>query len=71
MQLTYRGINYKTADCHTKSSNTEIACQYRLAYDRDSQELVWVRPIEYYTYRGVSYTKSPIVNAKARIMLNK
>jgi hypothetical protein len=71
MQLIYRGINYKTADCQTKSSNTERACQYNLAYDENAQELVWVRQIQYYTYRGVSYTKSPIVNAKARIISDK
>lgn len=71
MQLTYRGINYETVDPATESSNKGFACRYSLTYDKNSERIAWVRSVLYYTYRGVSYTKSPLVNAKARIIPDK
>lgn len=68
MKLTYRGINYKHQPAEIKVKNTDTTYKYRLSYHPDSNKIVWVRKMHYYTYRGVSYTKYSVVNADTQIL---
>ena len=68
MQLTYRGISYNHSSQAQKTSKVEYMCKYRLSEDYDSNKIAWIRPIKYYIYRGVSYTKSPMINAKTQLL---
>lgn len=68
MQLIYRGISYKNSFPAQKTPKVEYIRKYRLSADNDSNKIAWVRPIRYYIYRGVSYTKSPIINATTQLL---
>ena len=74
MQLIYRGISYKNSFPAQKTPKVDYIRKYRLSEDyhlsenRDSNKIAWVRPIRYYIYRGVSYTKSPMINATTQLL---
>ncbi len=68
MQLIYRGISYKNIFQAQKTPKVDYIRKYRLSEDYDSNKIAWVRPIRYYIYRGVSYTKSPIINATTQLL---
>lgn len=62
MQLTYRGISYQKSELAQKTTATNCVRKYRLSENQDANKVAWIRPIKYYTYRGVSYSKYPIVS---------
>ncbi len=68
MQLIYRGISYKNIFQAQKTPKVDYIRKYRLSEDYDSNKIAWVRPIRYYIYRGVSYTKSPTINATTQLL---
>ena len=68
MQLIYRGISYKNIFQAQKTPKVDYISKYRLSEDYDSNKIAWVRPIKYYIYRGVSYTKRPLMNAATQIL---
>ena len=68
MQLTYRGITYNNNYQAPKTPNVDCICKYRLSENRDSNKIAWIRPVKYYTYRGVTYTKQPLINANTRLL---
>ena len=68
MQLIYRGISYKNSFPAQKTPKVDYIRKYRLSENYDSNKIAWVRPIRYYIYRGVSYTKSPIINATTQLL---
>ena len=68
MQLTYRGISYQNSSQAPKTPKVDYLRKYRLSEDYDSNKIAWVRPIKYYIYRGVSYTKSPTINATTQLL---
>ena len=68
MQLIYRGISYKNSFPAQKTPKVDYIRKYRLSEDYDSNKIAWVRPIRYYIYRGVSYTKSPMINATTQLL---
>ena len=68
MQLIYRGISYKNIFQAQKTPKVDYIRKYRLSEDYDSNKIAWVRPIRYYIYRGVSYTKSPMINATTQLL---
>jgi hypothetical protein len=67
MKLTYRGINYHQEIQGLESAS--IVAKYRLSNDRDANKLIFIRPIHYYTYRGVSYTKNLIFAPKTQLLV--
>lgn len=71
MKLTYRGISYQSQIAKVQSHDMEAICKYRLSYHSDANKIVLLRQVRYYTYRGVSYTKYPIINAKTKLLLPK
>ncbi|MEM7758496.1 MAG: DUF4278 domain-containing protein [Cyanobacteria bacterium P01_A01_bin.40] len=72
MKLTYRGIRYKsqTAATDTGQSQHIISCKYRLSDAQDSNKLILIRPINYYTYRGISYTKNLVFDTQTKLLLD-
>ncbi|ELS05074.1 hypothetical protein Xen7305DRAFT_00048130 [Xenococcus sp. PCC 7305] len=68
MQLTYRGVSYQPNPTAEKTSKIGCVQKYRLSEDCDANKVAWIRPITYYVYRGVSYTKCPLVNAKTQLL---
>ena len=62
MQLNYRGIGYQKSYPAAKTQNNNCIRKYRLSENQDSNKVAWLRPIKYYTYRGVSYAKYPIIS---------
>ena len=81
MKLTYRGIGYKSQKQEVKPEQLDnsILLNKHLKCDKHnpqptnrSQEnkVILVRPIHYYTYRGVSYTKNLIFDTHTKLLLN-
>lgn len=68
MQLTYRGISYNRKSPTEQKPQVDCICKYRLSAKDDSNKVAWLRPITYYIYRGVSYTKRPLTNAKTQLL---
>ncbi len=68
MQLTYRGITYNKNSQTQTTQAVKHTQKYRLSENHDSNKIAWVRPIKYYIYRGVSYTKSPLVNSPTKLL---
>ncbi len=68
MQLTYRGISYSRKSATATNPQVDCLCKYRLSEKSDSNKVAWLRPITYLIYRGVSYTKRPLVNAKTQLL---
>ena len=61
IKLTYRGINYKSTIAKTES---------KPAAKPEAHQAVRIRPLYYYTYRGVSYTKKLTYNIDTNILLD-
>ena len=68
MQLTYRGIHYNQSCQGQQTPEFDCIRKYRLSEDPDSNTIAWVRQLKYYIYRGVSYTKRPLINATTQIL---
>ena len=71
MKLTYRGVNY-TSLCSQIKARTSfvIPRKYRLSRSQDSNVVILMKPVSYYTYRGVSYTKNPVFNTKTQLLVD-
>ena len=73
MKLTYRGIKYKSeiSEAETQTLKTGAAFdKYRLGNAQDSNKVILIRPMHYYTYRGVSYTKNLVFDTQTKLLLN-
>ena len=72
MKLIYRGIKYlsRKSKVRVKPPESAIAQKYRLSSSPDSNKVMLIRPIQYYTYRGVSYTKSLVFDTKTIVLLD-
>jgi hypothetical protein len=73
MNFTYRGIKYNpqtTPVVPQQIESASIVAKYRLANEHDANKLIFIRPIQYYTYRGVSYTKNLICTPKTRLLVD-
>ena len=73
MKLTYRGINYKVPKQELEPQQLDSAIplsEYRISKHRDGNKVILVRPIHYYTYRGVSYTKNLIFDSHTKLLLD-
>ena len=72
MKLIYRGINYqdRLQIQLEDSSNNQISFDYHLNRNTNNDRVIQVKPIYYYTYRGISYTKNLIVDPYAKLLLN-
>jgi hypothetical protein len=59
MKLTYRGVNYKTQKPEVQQEQLDhnISDEEHLTSNLKNHQIL-VKPIHYYTYRGVSYTKN-------------
>ena len=73
MKLTYRGIDYKIQQQEVEPQKLESAnplSKYLVSNHRDGNKIILVRPIHYYTYRGVSYTKNLIFDSHTKLLLD-
>ena len=68
MKLTYRGITYNNNYQAQKTPKVDCIRKYRLSENHDSNKIAWIRPIKYYTYRGVTYSKRPLINANTQLL---
>ena len=68
MQLTYRGIPYNKNFQTQTTQTVKHTHKYRLSEAPDSNKIAWVKPVKYYTYRGVSYLKFPLVNSPTKLL---
>ena len=71
MKLIYRGIKYLSGKSNvTVQPPKTIAQKYRLSSSPDSNKVIIIRPIHYYTYRGVSYTKNSVFDTQTKVLLD-
>ncbi len=73
MKLTYRGVSYQSQATEVQSKQLDSVsrwAKYRLSSDLDSSEIILIRPIHFYTYRGVSYTKNFVYDTCTKILLS-
>lgn len=73
MTLTYRGINYKSSTAAAESKSLEQMVsfdKYRLSNAQDANKVILIRPVRYYTYRGVSYSKNLVFNTQTKLLLD-
>ena len=73
MKLTYRGIKYKSPKPEVEPKQTNLAIafsKYLVSNHQDGNKVILVRPIHYYTYRGVSYTKNLIFDNHTKLLLD-
>ena len=73
MKLTYRGITYKvkTPEVQPQQLKPTVGLNKHFTnLDRDRDKIILVRPIHYYTYRGVSYTKNLIFDSYSKLLLD-
>ena len=73
MKLTYRGISYKSSKAEIEPKQLDSAiplAKYRLSNDQDANKVILIRPIHYYTYRGVSYTKNLVFDTQTKVLLD-
>ena len=71
MKLTYRGIDYTSLCSQSKARTSFVIPQkYRLSRSQDSNVVILMKPVSYYTYRGVSYNKNPVFNTKTKLILD-
>ena len=71
-KLTYRGNDYisQTTQIGAKALKLATSYKYRLSPDEDSNKVILIRPIQYYTYRGVSYTKNLTFDIKTQFLID-
>ena len=72
MKLIYRGIKYLSGKSNVtvQPAKPAIAQKYRLSSSPDSNKVIIIRPIHYYTYRGVSYTKNSVFDTQTKVLLD-
>lgn len=73
MKLTYRGIDYKLQKTEVESQqhDCEVASdKYCLNNAQANKKIILIRPIHYYTYRGVSYTKNLVFDTQNQLLLD-
>ena len=71
MKLIYRGIKYLFgSNVKVQPPKTAIAQKYRLSSSPDSNKVIIIIPIRYYTYRGVSYTKNSVFDTQTKVLLD-
>ena len=80
MKLTYRGINYKAQKQETKSDSLEnaigesqaigIPLDQHLTDNIEKNKVIQIKPIHYYAYRGVSYTKNLVFDGNTKVLLD-
>lgn len=71
MKLIYRGINYESPKTESQQLEGNIFLnKYRLGNAQDSNKIILIRPIHYYTYRGASYTKNLVFDHKTKLLLD-
>ncbi|HEY9767494.1 MAG TPA: DUF4278 domain-containing protein [Coleofasciculaceae cyanobacterium] len=73
MKLTYRGINYQSQKIEVRPQQLQSAIllkKYCLANAQDANQNNLIRPIHYYTYRGVSYTKNLMFDTQTKLLLD-
>ena len=73
MKLTYRGIKYQApaADATTDNIAPGIPQDKKIQDKRpQNNKFILVRPIHYYTYRGVSYTKNLFFDNNTKNLLD-
>ena len=63
MKLTYRGISYKFLNVENKSKP-------KVKAKTNTHQTLRIRPLHYYTYRGVSYTKHLTFDGNTNILLD-
>lgn len=71
MKLTYRGISYQTPtpDKYPEKIEESLGLdQHFINREQDKAKIMLIRPIHYYTYRGVSYTKNLIFDHHSNIV---
>ena len=72
-KLIYRGINYKfqKQNEQVKKPNFKVPVDQGGSQNiSNSQRLISIRPMNYYTYRGVSYSKNLISDSHKQILLD-
>jgi Domain of unknown function (DUF4278) len=72
MKLTYRGVNYKAPKPDVQPEllvDRAIFDAEHLTSNLTNNQVILVRPIHYYTYRGVSYTKNVFVDSHTKFSL--
>ncbi len=73
MKLTYRGVSYQSQSQAIKPSRLNPArylSKYLISNHQDGNKIILVRPIQFYTYRGVSYTKNSIFDSQTKLLLD-
>ena len=71
MKLTYRGIDYKFQLTKAKPQQHESTVVYQkhcLDNARAEKKVILIKPIHYYTYRGVSYTKNLVFDTQNQLL---
>ncbi|MEM8718984.1 MAG: DUF4278 domain-containing protein [Cyanobacteria bacterium P01_G01_bin.39] len=75
MSLIYRGIRYESQQAAVskkfQASVPDISLRkYRLSNAHDANKIILIRPMHYYTYRGVCYTKNLVFNSQTKLLLD-
>jgi hypothetical protein len=73
MKLTYRGIIYKLqkTDAEPHQHHYSVASnKYCLNNAQAENKVILIRPIHYFTYRGVSYTKNLVFDIRNKLLLD-
>ena len=68
MELIYRGVNYQPQVIQPQQLT--VTNKYRLSNAPDSNKIILIKPIHYYTYRGVSYAKNLVFDTKTKLLLD-
>lgn len=67
-ELVYRGINYKSQTPKIYTQTLSDKCDSTKSQNFD--KLISIKPMHYYTYRGVSYTKTVVSDSQRKILLD-
>ena len=75
MNLTYRGIRYQSPATAINSQSDDKENQINsnnspLSKAPNTSQVILIRPIHYYTYRGVSYTKNLVYDTQTKNLLD-
>lgn len=72
-QLTYRGINYKSQTLDIQPEQDRCSTPVDRCGSQKHQNLnrlIAIKPMHYYTYRGVSYLKTTIGDRERQLLLD-
>lgn len=72
MKLTYRGVKYEIQQQEIQPEKLLAASlsKYLVSDHQDANKVILVRPINYYTYRGVSYTKNLVFDTNTKLLVD-